>query len=265
MVVVVLRAPRRRRTAAALAELVPRDPNAILAFKGAAPRLAAALEKPDGGGEGAEEGAVAGSSSTPAIPADVPWILFSLMVLAGGYWIAFGIYDNSARSYVPREGFSEFALFYIFAQVLERMAEFVAYVPLIGARFKDSKPVTKADAGNEQATATAEGIEALTDGMDKVAASKATEVAKCKVDVDMIRSNRSVFFFCFNSAMAACAVAYFEILILEMAGVQGIRVETDIAVTALAIGGGTKPLHDLIKNIQKTKENKEDTTTVVAA
>jgi hypothetical protein len=32
----------------------------------------------------------------------------------------------------------------------------------------------------------------------------------------------------------------------------------DILVTGLAIGGGTKPLHDLIGNLQASKDSKKD-------
>src|SRR5438477_102182 len=37
-----------------------------------------------------------------------------------------------------------------------------------------------------------------------------------------------------------------------------IPAEVDMAVTGIAIGSGTKPLHDLISNLQKSKEKKED-------
>jgi hypothetical protein len=40
-------------------------------------------------------------------------------------------------------------------------------------------------------------------------------------------------------------------------GVQAAPIWLDIVVTGLAIGSGTKPLHDLIKNIEKAKEGKE--------
>jgi hypothetical protein len=38
----------------------------------------------------------------------------------------------------------------------------------------------------------------------------------------------------------------------------GIRHMIDLLVTGLAIGGGTKPLHDLISNLQAAKIQKKD-------
>ena len=38
----------------------------------------------------------------------------------------------------------------------------------------------------------------------------------------------------------------------------GIRHALDILVTGLAIGGGTKPLHDLISNLQAAKDNRKN-------
>jgi len=38
----------------------------------------------------------------------------------------------------------------------------------------------------------------------------------------------------------------------------GVRHGLDLLATGLAIGGGTKPLHDLIKNLQEAKNDKKD-------
>ena len=41
-------------------------------------------------------------------------------------------------------------------------------------------------------------------------------------------------------------------------GFPGMPAQVDMLVTGLAIGSGTKPLHDLISSLQKSKENRED-------
>jgi hypothetical protein len=43
-----------------------------------------------------------------------------------------------------------------------------------------------------------------------------------------------------------------------MRSAAGIRHIIDLLVTGLAIGGGTKPLHDLISNLQAAKISKKD-------
>ena len=39
----------------------------------------------------------------------------------------------------------------------------------------------------------------------------------------------------------------------------------DLLVTGLAVGGGTKPLHDLVSNLQASKEAKKDPPQVIAS
>lgn len=65
-----------------------------------------------------------------------------------------------------------------------------------------------------------------------------------------------------NKAIVMSAIAFViavvlcEVLglyLLQAVGVEKIPGNLDVIITALAIGGGTKPLHDFIKNIEKTK------------
>lgn len=56
--------------------------------------------------------------------------------------------------------------------------------------------------------------------------------------------------------MALCGL--FGILLLRLVGLKGVPAECDIVLTGLAVGSGTKPLHDLISNVQKAKDQKED-------
>jgi hypothetical protein len=46
---------------------------------------------------------------------------------------------------------------------------------------------------------------------------------------------------------------------------QGLRRWVDLLVTGLAVGGGTKPLHDLISNLQASKEAKKDPPQVISS
>lgn len=55
--------------------------------------------------------------------------------------------------------------------------------------------------------------------------------------------------------MAVCGA--FGVLLLSAIGLDAPE-WFDIVVTGLAIGSGTKPLHDLISNVQKAKDQRED-------
>jgi hypothetical protein len=196
-----------------------------------------------------------------------------------------GIAIGSALNYLVdavtvdlNEGFNEFALFYLIAQAIERFAEFTSYIPWIGARSsgggttqRREQDTTGADVGTQlDATkanvtklrnkARALSVQELAKGNFNAATVKAQEAADRQEDVQVVRANRAVFFLGLNTAIAAVACGYFKLLLLKHVGVNGAGDWLDIAVTAFAIGGGTKPLHDLIKNIQKAKEQGQDST-----
>lgn len=91
----------------------------------------------------------------------------------------------------------------------------------------------------------------------------AKKAASAEHDLNVIRSNRAIFFFAMNTAIAAYVAANYGLLILTLIGIDNPNEWMDVSVTALAVGGGTKPLHDLITNIQKKKEESEDRVTPV--
>ena len=64
-------------------------------------------------------------------------------------------------------------------------------------------------------------------------------------------ANKVVVMFALASAIAMILSGWLGIFLLAMIGVHDVPVVVDIAVTGLAIGGGTKPLHDLITLLQR--------------
>lgn len=206
-----------------------------------------------------EEGTTGGASDTAVTPADWPWWLIGLALLVGGILLGTRYHgEDYGPTFSLQPGISAFVLFYVFAQALERLAEFVSYIPFIGARWKGGETTTKDDAATGRDQATVQAVTELAEGNDEKAKRQAEEAAEKQHDLDVIRSNRAVFFFCAISAAAAILAGYFEVLFLTLVGVTNLAIQWDIAITALAIGGGSKPLHDLITNIQKAKEEKED-------
>lgn len=50
----------------------------------------------------------------------------------------------------------------------------------------------------------------------------------------------------------------FGLYMLKLVGFTGVPEQVDIVISGLAVGSGTKPLHDLISNVQKSVEQRED-------
>jgi hypothetical protein len=186
-----------------------------------------------------------------------------LLLLALGTWLGTVLYDGGLDvTFTPPTGVGIFALFYIIAQVIERIQEPIApYLGTTSAKDPnggDTKELTgqrTARAALDIAVATA-----LQDPSDDAAA----KAAAAQRNVDQVRANTTVIAFGVASLLAMLAAGLFEALLLETVGVEGLgsdgenMVWIDILVTGLAIGAGTKPLHDLISNIKESKEGKQD-------
>jgi hypothetical protein len=171
-------------------------------------------------------------------PARLPWrhIGIAYAVVVSGAFIGWGLWNwINPSDYHPAAGVSIFALLYIFAQSIERILEpFSSYV---GSATVDGKTVSKAAA-----------LRAL--AADPSPAKKAV--------ADQARRARGIVLWGVASALGMVASGAFGVFLLRAAGATSVRPFFDILVTGLAIGSGTKPLHDLISNIQKSKEGKED-------
>ena len=91
-----------------------------------------------------------------------------------------------------------------------------------------------------------------------IAEGKAKKAADWQKVVDQIRRNTAVVAWGVASFLGMLLCGWFGILLLRLTGLKGVPAELDIVLTGLAVGSGTKPLHDLISNVQKAKEQKED-------
>lgn len=148
-------------------------------------------------------------------------------------------------------GTSPFALLYVFAQSIERLLEVVS--PLLGGLLgvAGGAKSTKGQLVQSRNTAWAAAVQS------PVPANK-TAAADAQHQVEQFRANSAVVSFGLASLLAMCASGYLGMFLLHLTGVTSAGIVLDILVTGLAIGGGTKPLHDLITNVQKAKEAKQD-------
>lgn len=200
---------------------------------------------------GGEQPPKCGSSSTP-VRAEPFWLVVSAVIVLLGIGVGYALNEiNEPAPFVLAEGVGIFAVFYILAQAIERLLE-----PLsswVGG--------TKA-AGDEERVnppeAKAQRDAAVSAAVNTPTQANADAAAEAQQRVDQARANLAVVLWGVASLLAMLASGWLGVLLLSTIGVQEPGRALDIAVTGLAVGAGTKPLHDLISNIQASKEKKED-------
>jgi hypothetical protein len=169
---------------------------------------------------------------------DFAWVVTAWLLVVGGAFAGYGLYEwIDPKAFEPGADISLFAPLYILAQGIERLLE-----PFTSA-FGKTEGKTKNEAANER-------DQALADAKLEVCAEK-------QALVNRIRRNRAVIVWGAASLLAMLACGAFGIRLLSAARFD-VPAFWDIALTGLAVGAGTKPLHDLISNIQKAKESRED-------
>lgn len=162
-------------------------------------------------------------------------------------WLLWKVRDP--KPFNPGAAFSMFAPLYILAQSIERLLE-----PFSDAwgqtKGTDNQTKSKTDAKKERDEAVAAFLQQGTSDQADKAAEKQTVL-------DKIRKNSAVFSWGLASFLAMVACGAFGIRLLQAIGFD-VPPFWDIAITGLAVGSGTKPLHDLISNLQKAKDQKSD-------
>lgn len=167
---------------------------------------------------------------------------YGLVVLGAAIGIALWSWRNPA-SFMPGAGISVFAPLYILAQAIERFIEpFTGWV-------KAAPPdgTTK----ETKTSAAAKLSEALVN-------HKIDEAAKWQAVVDKIRRNTAVIAWGLASFLGIVLCGLFGLYMLRLVGFTSVPKQVDLVISGLAVGSGTKPLHDLIANVQQAKEQKQD-------
>lgn len=192
----------------------------------------------------------------PATAAPPWWVnVATLGVILVATWAANVFIPPSATPGLTGtvEGLSAFALFYVFAQVIERFLE-----PIVSLeRFTAAEQERRRDA----AVSRARG---LTDGGEKARAlAKATAH---QAHVDQWKASRALLVFAAATVIGTLVAAWLDLSFLTALGV---RLEAaprwlHLLVTGLLIGGGTKPLHDLLTRIQQKKSDAQTPSEVSA-
>jgi hypothetical protein len=184
------------------------------------------------------------AAAAPAVTADLVYTVAGYALIAAGWLVAWLLWKwRDPAAFTPAAGMTAFAPLYIFAQAIERLLE--PFSSFLGkATAPTGVKVQKQEAMSSVLTAISKG--------------QAAPAAEWKRTVDQIRHNTAVITWSVATFLGTVASGAFGVLLVGAVGFNGMPAEVDMLVTGLAIGSGTKPLHDLISNLQKAKENRED-------
>lgn len=84
------------------------------------------------------------------------------------------------------------------------------------------------------------------------------DAAKWQKVIEEIRANTATYAWGAATALGALASGILGLYLMRAVGATAVPEWLDVMVTGLVAGGGSKALHDLIANIEKAKEKKED-------
>jgi hypothetical protein len=191
------------------------------------------------------------ASATDGMKTDV-WpgsttILATIVLLLAGVIIGLAIQHPA---FTPLASFNVFAVMYIVAQAIERLQD--PFVPFMGRAQSDKTTVN-------QPTAIAARDKAVVNALQNPGShAEAKKAAEAQRTVEQMRANLTLLMFGTSSALAMIASGWFGLYLLKAVGVTSGPLWVDLVVTGLAIGAGTKPLHDLISNLSASKTAKQD-------
>lgn len=187
----------------------------------------------------------AAASSDSGSEPDVIVVVIALILVLAVWALAFWLNPFQLQLAQPATlatGVSVFALLYIAAQALERLLE----------------PLSALDRSKKTAEATRDT--AVASALAKPSQDALLlAAANAQAALERIRKNRAVIFWGLATIGGMVMSALSGIYILDIVIDQPTPPQSvDILVTGLVVGGGTKPLHDLIARLESAKDNAQD-------
>jgi hypothetical protein len=194
------------------------------------------------------EGAIAAASGAATVSAELRYQIVAAVLIVVGLLLGWGLYEFvSTKPSQLAVGVSVFAVLYVLAQAIERFIE--PFSPLLGGVLSG---------GVSKGTLVKKRDTKLADAKNGVGVAPKKACADAQAELDLFRANASTLAFGIAAFLALIGSGYFGFLILNLIGLSGVAAWVDLLVTGLAVGGGTKPLHDLITNLKESKNNKQD-------
>ena len=214
------------------------------------------------------------------------WISVAFLILAGGWALAyFGIWRTiKPTDFVPSSNYAVYAGLFIMALAIERVLEPFSglFVPAA-----DKKKVASSVTTTKAKRLQVDGSSASEDDVKQAQ----TDAAKAKKAAHWSQAARAVVMWATASALAMLACAALGIFLLRSVQTPADTGSTkataavatakngsapaspskypnrwlDLLVTGLVVGAGTKPLHDLVTQIQTSSGNSKSTSASTSA
>ncbi len=254
---------------------------------GAAGAKANAGASAQNGGNGVPEEV---TSLLNADPPNWPWILAAFGILAVGTTVSYVVWRSvKPTDFMPSSNYAVYAGLFVMALALERVLEPFSglFIPSVKAK-KAQSTAMAAHAKRAQVVAAASQLHAVVadpaaaaqraEEALQTAAAAQKEAAVAQKEHHHSQANRAVLMWATASVLAMLACASLGIFLLRSietpSGVTGSTASAsvrsssaaplapspaknpnrllDLLVTGLVVGAGTKPLHDLISQVQTT-------------
>jgi hypothetical protein len=203
-----------------------------------------------GGGGGGEPAATVQAAAPDPAATEVaarPLITLGSALAVGVGWIGVLLLNGLSPDRLPAPlkvsgDFMTFALFYVAAQAIERAIEPFSNLILATDKIRKELDHLVATAVRAADTTAAAAAAAKQDELNKARGERALVLWAAASILGMVVSGFTGLYFV--GAMLAEGSSFNRAL--------------DVLITGLVVGGGSKPLHDLITKVQKSKEKAED-------
>jgi hypothetical protein len=215
-----------------------------------------AIVEASGGGGPHKENTATAAAATPPASVSIGWVGVSYLVIAAGAGLGIVLWWlRNPAPFTPASGISVFAPLYILAQAIERVIE--PFTSLIPSKAPDDKGKDKNDHPIAKGTSVRKDVAAHNVNLALVDGD-AKQASDWQATVDQIRENTAVIAWTTASVLGMALCGLFGLFMLRLVGFTDVPKQIDIIISGIAVGSGTKPLHDLISNLQEAKNEKQD-------
>jgi hypothetical protein len=196
--------------------------------------------------------------SASAAEPPIRWIIviLSLTAVAAATIIMWFAYANWIKptAIQIKTGYVPFAGLIVVTTALERLLQPLSQKLLPNDASAGSPAKQAADSTSAAHKAAADPGIAVADVQQKVKDAAADQAA-----TDAQRTKRAIIFWAIASVCGLVISGGFGFFLLQSVASNHVNSLLDLAVTGLAIGAGTKPVHDLITSIQNTAASGKST------
>jgi hypothetical protein len=206
----------------------------------------AGADAPADGGEAQQQETV--GVSTASENADGIMVLLSYILVGLGLWIGNMLAAKATVvKFTPLDGIGMLALFFVMAQALERLMEPLSEVNIPKIKFGSTKNTAAAKRDRQIQQAMAETDLSARQNQANAAADTDAESKK-------IGANTKVVIWGLATFVAMLISGATHVFFLDAVGASGVPIWVNVLVTGLVVGSGTKPLHELVKMLEKKNE-----------